>query len=178
VFRNTLACMMLVWIASYHVPAWSDQPLGPQGIEGGQFDTRGERIGGLRLGLAEKEVTGNISCRPKKGKEVLEGATGEYVQIWKLAECGIVLKMGSERKGGEKVVESITVTSPCNLVTSRGIHIGSTEEEVIEVYGQYRDEDGQTEKGRKFVAGSIFDGMIFYFRDARVVRIFLGAAAE
>ncbi|MGA2400731.1 MAG: hypothetical protein ABSG91_03375 [Syntrophobacteraceae bacterium] len=177
-FSNILACMMLVWIAFYHVPACSAQPREPQGIEGGQFDTRGERIGGLRLGLAEKEVARNISCKPKKGKEVFEGATGEYVQMWKHAECGIVLKMGSERKGGKKVVESITVTGPGNLVTGRGIHIGSTEEEVIKVYGRYRDDDGGTGKGRKFVAGSIYDGMIFDFEDGRVVRIFLGAAAE
>lgn len=169
---------MLVWIAFYHVPAWSAQPQGPQGTEGGQFDTQGERIGGLRLGLTEKEVTENIPCKPQKGKEVFEGATGDYIQMWKHAKCGIVLKMGSNRKSGPKVVASITLTSPSNLVTSRGIHIGSTESEVIKVYGQYRDQDGGTEKGKKFVAGSIFDGMIFDFKDGRVVRIFLGAAAE
>jgi hypothetical protein len=157
-------------------PAFSAQ--GPQGAEENQLDTSKERIGEFRLGLPEKDVTSKIPCKqPKKGKEVYEGATGAYVQDWKYAECGIELKMGSERKKGPKVVESITIKSPSTLVTSRGIHIGSTEGEVMKAYGQYRDKE-ESKKGKQFVAGSIFDGMIFDFKDGKVVGIFLGAAAE
>ena len=85
--------------------------------------------------------------------------------------------MGSERKAGPKVVESITIKSPSKLVTSRGIHIGSTEGEVIQAYGQCRDQE-TSKKGEQLVAGSIYDGMIFNFKDGKVVSIFLGAAAE
>jgi len=120
---------------------------------GSQFNAGAERIGELRLGLTEKDVHGNIHCKPRKGKELFEAATGEYVQMWKYPECGIELKMSSERKGAKKEVGSITITSPSKLVTGRGIRIGSTEGEVIEVYGRYRDQEGSGAKGKTFVAG-------------------------
>ena len=175
--RTILALLMLLSITfCCSSPAFSAQE--PQGAEENQFDTIKERLGELRLGLPEKDVEGFISCKqPKKSKEVYEAATGEYVQEWKYAECGVELKMGSERKAGPKVIESITIRSPSKLVTSRGIHVGSTEGEVMKAYGQYRDNE-ESKKGKQFVAGSIYDGMIFDFKDGKVVSIFLGAAAE
>ena len=48
----------------------------------------------------------------------------------------------------------------------------------MKAYGQYRDpEPGMADK-KAFVAGSIYDGMIFSFQNGRVIKIFLGAAAE
>lgn len=143
-----------------------------------EFSTKSEKTGGLRLGMQEKDIEKNISCKHRKTREILEGATGLYVQTWNYPECGVVLKMSSERKGGAKTVESITIAAPSELSTTRGIHIGSTESEVVKAYGPYRDREGGTKKGKKFIAGSIYDGMIFDFKDGRVVKIFLGAAAE
>lgn len=176
--KSILVATMILSISCCGLPAWSAQAQKPQNAESDQFNTNAERIGELRLDQPEKELSGKISCKPKKGKEVLEGATGEYVQTWKYPDCGISFKMSSERKGGAKVVRSITITSPSDLATSRGIHVGSAESEVLKAYGRYRDKDGGTEKGRRFVAGSIFDGMIFDFKAGKVVGIFLGAAAE
>ncbi len=176
--RRILASMMLFWIACYSPAAWPAPVEEQREGKTSRFNTGEERVGELRLGLMEKEVPANIPCKPRKGKEVYEGATGEYVQMWKYPECGIVLKMGSERKGGAKVVESISVTAPSTLVTSRGVRIGSTEREVVNAYGRYRDPEEPAGKGKQFVAGSIYDGMIFDFKDGRVVGIFLGAAAE
>lgn len=174
-FRCVLAVILMFTSIAFLSLAWSADS---QGTKESQFDTGKQQISGLRLGLPEKDVAGIVPCRqPTKGKEVFEGATGEYVQDWVYAECGIELKMGSERTGGLKVVESITITCPSKFVTNRGIHIGSTEGEVIKVYGQYRDQE-ESQKGRQFVAGSIYDGMIFDFKDGKVIRIFLGAAAE
>jgi hypothetical protein len=175
--RGIPAFVMLLSIAlCCFAPALSAQER--QDTEDGQFDTSKERIGELRLGMPEKDIAVKIPCKqPKKSKEELEGATGEYVQDWKYAECGIELKMGSERKRGPKIVQSISVTGPSKLVTSGGIHIGSTEAEVTKAYGPYRDQE-MSRKGEQFVAGSVYDGMIFDFKDGKVVRIFLGAAAE
>jgi len=58
------------------------------------------------------------------------------------------------------------------------MRIGSTEREVVEAYGRFRDPEEDSEEGRSFVAGSVYDGMIFDFQDGRVIRIFLGSAAE
>ncbi len=174
--RNIQIVIMLILTACYCLPASSAQEA--QDTAGNQFNTSEERIGELRLGLTGKDVRENIHCKPKKGKEVFEGATGDYVQMWKYPDCGIVLKMSSERKRGAKVVESISVSSPSTLVTARGIHIGSAEREVINAYGRYLDQEEPAKEGKQFVAGSIYDGMIFDLQDGRVVRIFLGAAAE
>lgn len=175
--RGIPAFMMLLWVAFFYgSPAFSAQE--PQEVRESQFDTSKEQIGELRLGLPEKDIVAKISCKqPKKSKEELEGATGEYVQDWKYPECGMELKMGSESRKGPKVVKSITVTSSGKLSTSRGIHIGSTEGDVMKAYGQYRDQE-ESKKGKQFVAGSIYEGMIFDFKNGKVVRIFLGAAAE
>ncbi|MBF0551352.1 MAG: hypothetical protein HQK60_12550 [Deltaproteobacteria bacterium] len=173
-----LVFMMFVSTAFGGLPAWSATIQGPPDAQGSQFNTREERIGGLRLGLAEKDVNKIIPGRPKKGKEVFEAATGEYVQTWKYAECGIVLKMSSDHRGGAKEIASILITSRCKLVTGKGIHIGSTEKEVIRAYGRYGDQDGNTVKGQRFVAGSIYDGLVFDFKGGRVISIFLGAGAE
>ncbi|MBF0510529.1 MAG: hypothetical protein HQK57_16615 [Deltaproteobacteria bacterium] len=177
-FKNILVFMLFVSAVFGCLPAWAATIQGPPDTQGSQFNTSGERIGRLRLGLPEKDVGRSIPCRPKKGKELSEAATGEYVQMWKYAECGIVLKMSSDRRGGAKVVASILVTSRCKLVTGKGIHIGSTESEVIRVYGRYGDQEGNTKKGKRFVAGSIYDGMVFDFKGGRGVGIFLGAGAE
>lgn len=176
-FKGILCIMAVFLSVSICLPAWPGEPGGPQPAESSSFDTQGERIGGLRLGMHQKEVDKIIPCKVKKGKEALEGATGSYVQMWQYPDCGIELKMGSDRKGGAKTVESIAVTSPSDLATNRGIRIGSTEAEVMKDYGPYRDNE-MSENGEEFVAGSIYDGMIFQFKNGQVTRIFLGAAAE
>ena len=146
--------------------------------ESRQFSTAQERLGGLSLGLPEKDIPASLPCPPTKSRETYEGATGDYVQTWKFPACGVVLKMSSAKPGGAKQIADITVTRPSELTTARGIRIGSTEREVLEAYGRYRDREGASKKGRNFVAGSIYDGLMFEFRDGEVVRIFLGAAAE
>lgn len=157
-------CCLMVW----PVPAQS---------ENAQFNTKEERIGSLHLEMAAKDLSRAISCKPQKGKEILEGATGEYVQDWKYPKCGITLKMSSASKAGPKTVADITIEAPSDLKTSKGIHIGSTESEVIKAYGSYRDPEGSV-AGEKFVAGSVYDGLIFTFKNGKVAAIFLGAAAE
>ncbi len=173
VLRKVLLAVMLMSVA---LPAWSVH--GSQDTEGISFNTDDERIGRLRLGLTEQAVRGSIPCMPQKGREIFEGATGEHVQVWKFPDCGVELKMSAERKGGRKVVRAITITSPSDLKTGRGMRIGSTEREVVEAYGRFRDPEEDSEEGRSFVAGSVYDGMIFDFQDGRVIRIFLGSAAE
>jgi len=141
---------------------------------------REERIGDLRLGMLGDEVKRKVDCPLKRGREIIEGATGAYVEEWVYPKCGLWLGMSSEHKKGRKAVRSIVITSPSTLQTKRGIHIGSTEQEVVEAYAGTQDEEGrsQSEKGKQFVAGSIYGGMIFHFAKGRVSKIFLGAGAE
>ena len=135
-----------------------------------------ESIGGFRIGLSETEFKEITLCPLKRGPEQLWGADGSYHQKWEYSGCGITLGMVSEEKGAPKSIESITVTPPSTLTTKRGIGIGSTEQEVLNGYKQYwnREESGPG----NFVADSIYGGLIFNLEGGRVVRIFLGAAAE
>ena len=143
-----------------------------------QFEAKTERIGGLGLGMPAQKVHANLSChQPNKAREEFEGASGRYVQEWTYSDCGIQLHMGSYKKRGAKVIESITVTAPSQLATSRGIRIGSTEEEVAQAYGQFRDPE-ESRTGTFFVAGSIYGGLLFTLLNGKVVKIFLGAAAD
>ena len=72
---------------------------------------------------------------------------------------------------------SITLAAPCTLATKRGIRIGSTEQEVKKAYKKDWNKEDSTSSGR-FVAGSIYGGIVFEFQNGKVSRIFLGAAAE
>ena len=143
-----------------------------------EFHTDKEALGTLHLGMAEAKVLAAVPCAPVKLKEAYEGATGEYAQTWRFDGCGLELKMVSARRGGAKKVAAITVSAPSALATKKGIRVGSTEQEVLAAYGRFRDADEASSKGVRFVAGSIFDGMIFSFEKGRVTQIFLGAAAE
>jgi len=165
------AALLLMATAAFPATAWcADQPP--------QFDTKAERIGGLRLDMPERDLGGSLPCRqPSKSRDEYEGATGLFVQNWRYPDCGVQLKMGSDHKGVAKVIESITVTAPSQLVTTRGIRIGSTEDEVAKAYARFRDAE-ESKSGRLFVAGSIYDGLIFNFANGKVARMFLGAAAE
>jgi hypothetical protein len=136
-----------------------------------------ERIGDLRIGLSEKEIGETINCALKRGAEEFWGADGAYHQEWKYADCGITLDMISEKKGGPKSIESITIVKPARLSTKRGIRIGSTEQAVMKAYKPHWNREDSEHFGR-FVAGSIYGGLIFQFKNGRVSGIFLGAAAE
>jgi len=173
--------MLRIALAGLAVCMWllGSVPLGFCAAKGpAVFDVAAERIGGLRLGLSAEGVATAVPCRPEVGREIYEGATGDYVQTWKMPGCGLELKMSGRHKGGKKFVAAITVTAPSELATSQGLRVGATEAEVVAAYGRYRDKDGASRRGRTFVAGSLYDGLIFDFKNGRVTRIFLGAAAE
>ncbi|WP_428564356.1 MAG: hypothetical protein ACP59X_02065 [Solidesulfovibrio sp. DCME] len=145
---------------------------------GAPFDTRAERIGPLRLGLGQAAARRAVSCRPRPGREFFEAATGDFVQDLDFPGCGLRLKMAGPRKGGPKTVAAVTVTAPCALTTGRGVGIGATEAAVRAAYGRFQDEEGLSRAGEAFVAGSVYDGLMFRFKGGRVSRLFLGAAAE
>lgn len=167
---STLTCLRNVY---------KDQ-IGTLNLDLGFVILRDENIGGLRMDLPAskvKEIMQPTECKAKRGAEGLRWEDGLYEQYWDYKKCGISLTMVSEKKGGAKKVNSITVTHPCDFSTKRSIHIGSSEREVIEAYKIFWDKDDSV-PGRSFVAGSIYGGLIFRLKDGKVSEIFLGAMAE
>ena len=136
-----------------------------------------ERIGDLRIGLPEKDVRKAIHCPLKRGKDELWEADGDYHQSWEYVGCGVTLSMVSEKKGGSKSIESISLVSPSTLSTKRKIRIGSAKQDVIKAYKSHWNKE-DSKRPDVFVAGSIYGGLMFTFENDKVNSIFLGAAAE
>lgn len=148
------------------------------GIAAKDYDIlAGERIGSLRVGLPETDLKKSIACDLKRSPETFWAADGAYHQTWQCAACGLKLGMFSEKRGGMKSIESITLVNPSTLATKRGIRIGSTEQEVKKAYKSDWNREDSTRSG-SFVVGSIYGGIIFQFQDGKVSQIFLGAGAE
>ena len=136
-----------------------------------------ERIGEFYLGQSGQEVQKKLHCRLKKQEDQLWGADGEYHQTWDCYEGGISFDMVSGKKGGAKTVASIMIDAPSQLKTKRGIHIGSTEQEVEQLYAKEKDVES-SQPHENFVAGSVYGGLSFQFKNGVVESMFLGASAE
>ena len=79
--------------------------------------------------------------------------------------------------GEEPSVHMIDARSPCSFVTAWGIRIGSAEAAVVKAYAKDRSRYGYT-PGKRFLAGSVYDGVEFSFKQGKVTRIFVGVTAE
>lgn len=137
---------------------------------------KNERLGKLHYEMKAKDVVELCGKAATKGPVENWEAVGLYVQKWEYPQLGLELQMSSEKKGGEQSVFMIRAAKPCKLVTTRGIQLGSTEKEVVKAYGELKGEE--SEPGKTFVAGSTVGGVIFTFKEEKVVEIFIGAAAE
>lgn len=137
----------------------------------------GEKIGDFSLGQSEKMLKNKLHCSIKRGSDTLWGADGIYHQTWDCDNAGISFDMVSNSKGGVKTIASITISTPSKLKTKRGIQIGDTEQAVIQAYQNEKDAEATTPT-EVFVAGSVYGGLIFQFKEGKVESIFLGASAE
>lgn len=135
-----------------------------------------EHLGPLRLNLPETDAKKAIACPMTAGKERRWEADGAYHQEWHFA-CGVDLGMVSERKGGKKTVQTIKVSGESALKTSRGIGLGASEQDVSKAYAKEWSKD-ESKMPDLFVAGSLYGGVMFTFKEHRVSEIFIGAAAE
>jgi hypothetical protein len=139
---------------------------------------RAESLGGLRLGLPEKDVLKLLGSPATRGELVFQGADGNYVQDWHYPDKGIELLMSAgEKKSGVKTIANITASAPCTFATRKGIKIGNAESAARKAYAKHVDRETRADPGI-LVVGSIYGGIIFNFTEGKVSRIFFGAAAE
>lgn len=136
-----------------------------------------ETLGGLKLGQSAAELVKRLGPPKSKGKEVEWGATGDWVVEWRYPDKGLKFQMASGKKGGSKTILTMESAAPSQLATAKGIKLGSSEAEVRKVYGSLEEKE-QSKPGESFVAGSIYGGIIFRFKNGKVDSIFFGAAAE
>jgi hypothetical protein len=138
---------------------------------------RDEAIGALKIGLPREQAIQIAGASPKAGRIEEWGADGLFHQELTFKNAGIRLSMVSKTKSSPQTIESITAVAPCALTTKRGIHIGSSEAEVMKAYERNYNKEEST-PGSSFIAGSTYGGISFQFKNGRVSQIFLGAASE
>ncbi|RVU83332.1 hypothetical protein EOL70_16510 [Leucothrix sargassi] len=138
---------------------------------------RNESIGGLKVDMTISEFLPFLPCSVEKGEPVLWEGIGEIIQEWRYDECGVNMQLSTIKADIDQAVSSITVVPPNDFKTARGISIGSTEEEVFAAYEDQVDPT-VSELGETFVAGSIYGGLVFTFKEGKVVKMFLGGGAE
>ena len=141
----------------------------------GKADVSAEAFGPLALGKSPAEVEKALGKPASMGKKVFQEATGTSVQEWKYPAAGLTVTM--EWTGKKPAVGAIRAEEGCKLATARGIKLGSTEAEVAKAYAKEREAE-TSKAGESFVAGSIYGGVIFSFKDGKVSGIFIGAGAE
>jgi len=136
-----------------------------------------ESFGDIKLGQHYSEIIKALGNPGSKSKAVEWGADGLLHEDWTWADKGLTLNLSSEigKVESSLSVFSVTAKSPCTFKTKAGMGIGSSYEEVQAAYkGHIDPASGDT----TIIVGSVYGGIIFTFKEKKVVEIFLGAAAE
>jgi hypothetical protein len=175
------------WQPSKKPGAWLSQGAcrlpGPPVVEAPADEEEGfkvleeERLGALRHGMSAAELIKAVGDPAKKGRVEPWEADAAYHQTWEYPAAGLVIDMVADARKGPQTLGSLTVTAPSMLASLRGIRIGSPRADVEQQYDAVRDREME-EPGGDIIAGSIYGGLIFAFKDGKVAQMFLGAAAE
>jgi len=137
---------------------------------------KNESIGTLKIGQSLNEVQTILGEPVSKTELENWGADGRYYSTYNYSN-GLSLNMGSDDSTFNGAnISSITASGNCSLKTGKGIGIGSTFEETKNAYQSLTDQDESNDS--ILVAGSVYGGLIFNFKNGKVNRFFLGAAAE
>jgi hypothetical protein len=137
---------------------------------------KSEALGVLKLDMAGAEVTKALGRPEKQTKPKIWGSDGYYHETWEYPGRGISLDIVSKTLKEKRTVSGLTINAPCTYATRKGIKIGSTYQEVKKAYASFIDSESSDKE--RIVAGSVYGGLIFSFKEGKVVRIFIGAAAE
>jgi len=134
------------------------------------LDLTYETIGGVHIGMTAADVVAKLGKPKKQSKVTMEGATGDYAQTWHYE--GLEVGMSSPSRKGAQKVSFLEASAACKLPASWGLGIGSTRAEVEKVYAAclMPDLSGPDE----LLAGSVYAGVTFGFKDDKVTRIFIG----
>jgi len=134
-----------------------------------------EKLGGLFIGLGQEELNCMLGEPDIKTEEELWDGDGAYHHTLKYTKLGVEIDITGDKESG-MAVNMITAESPCSYKLSKGISIGSSLKEVEQAYREYINPIFSNSES--VLAGSLYGGLIFYFKDDKVNSIFIGATAE
>jgi hypothetical protein len=137
-----------------------------------------ETFGDIKIGQPHVKTIAAIGQPDKKSKPEEWGADGLMHQDWTYSSKGLVLNISFAKESVDTTgyVSSITANSTASFKTRANMGIGNTYTEVMEAYK--RDIDTEATTKEQLTVGSIYGGIIFTFKNDKVVKIFLGAVAE
>lgn len=138
---------------------------------------RSDGLGELRIGMPQKEVIELLGEPEGRGKQLLWEADALHHQEWRYPRQGIFLDLVSDSAESIQRVASIRTGLHSTLETTRGIKVGDSFAAVNKAYAEQLDADN-SDPPFTLLAGSLDDGILFSFEEGKVIRIFLGAAAE
>jgi hypothetical protein len=95
-----------------------------------------ERIGEFKIGSSASSILQRLGVPQAKSKEVFSEHDARYHQSWHYPKQGITFGMVADRKGDKPTVDSIKITRPATLATSRGLKIGDSYDTVVREYGR------------------------------------------
>ena len=133
-------------------------------------------IGDVSLGMSGNAVIEKLNQPDSKSKEEVWEADGWLHQDWAFSSKGIYINMSRENDSSLMEIFSINITHPCTYKTNKNIGIGNTFDEVMAAYKNEIDNTASDEN--IITVGSLYSGIIFEFKKKKVIKVFLGAAAE
>ena len=131
----------------------------------------------LNNALKDFEIIKMFGEPEEKSESSLWGADGFEHQTWYFKSQGLEIDFIKDATKTQ-IVNSINISSPATLKTSKEIGIESTKNDVLIAYkNEINEEESKIDKGM-IVAGSIYGGVIFKINNGKVKSIFIGASAE
>ena len=177
---------LLLWaiFSGHHTPyALSGTAFARQIVDSGAntnylqigFALMKENMGPISIGISAEDTLKILGKPEQKSDARIWGADGLEHQSWSYPTQGI--ELGMVQKEGKQSVAGISIKSPCDFKTQRGIQIGS---HAPEVHAAYKNEINPQNSNPEstIVAGTVYGGIIFGLKDNIVTSIFIGAAAE
>ncbi len=137
-----------------------------------------ESFGDIKIGQLHTETIKAIGNPGTKSKAEEWGSDGLLHEDWTWKDKGLVLNISSDKNTipGSLAIFSISASASCTFKTKAGMGIGNSYTEVQEAYK--RDMDATATDKEQITVGSIYGGIIFTFKNDKVVTVFIGTAAE
>jgi len=135
-----------------------------------------ESFGETKIDQKAEDLIKLLGEPDKKDKAMEWEADGLMHQNWVFMKVGLQFDMTWEATSPVKTIASINADIPNNWKTKAGMGIGNTYTEVQNAYK--RDIDKESTTKEQIVVGSVYGGIIFTFKNDKVIHVFLGAAAE
>ena len=131
----------------------------------------------LTYDIAEQTVLDSLGAPDAKGEWEYWDDDANYHQRWEYTSLGLTLWIVSNSYQ-EYIVETIFLTDNSSFVTTKGIHIGTPKEQVLDLYdAQSKNpyEDGVFYvNSNLLIIGNVLKSTLFRFTDDKVSMIVIG----